>query len=344
MTDRRPPADADEAAAFWYARLQGDAGPDDRRRFAEWRLASAEHRRAWDALERADRRLDALIGHPALAARLADARRGTDRPARPGGASFSGPFSGTARLALAASLTLAILGGAAFVASPWMRRPAARPAAPTGTHYATAVGERRTITLADGSRVTLDTDSALFVPRPWGGRRDVTLVRGQALFDVARDPARPFVVTSRGRTVRALGTRFAVRDEPDRFSVALLEGKVRVDLPQAGATARILAPGDTLDLQGKTLTLRHGHAAAEAGWMRGRLSFDARPLADIVAELNRYSPRRIVLDDAALGQRAFSGTFDLSPEGSRALVVALQGYGLARVVAQNDREIRLTAR
>lgn len=336
MTEPTPPSDPAEAAAFWYARLHAGEDAETRRGFARWRLASADNRRAWDRVERAGADVDALAGHPALAAHLAAARRGTPPPVRAG--------RGFAGYALAASVLLALLGGAVFVAAPRLLQPPAQQAAPAGTRYATAIGERRTIALPDGTRVLLDTDSALFVPDHWGAQRNLTLLHGQALFDVAKDKAHPFIVTSRGRSVQALGTRFVVRDEADRFSVALLEGKVRVDLARADAPPRILVPGDTLNLDGGTLTLRHDHAETEAAWSNGHISFDARPLADIVTEMNRYSRQKIVLTDGSLGQKTFSGTFALNAEGGHALVAALQGYGLVRIARQDENEIRLAPR
>ena len=187
MTDNDTPRRAEEEAAAWYARLNAEDDPAEQRRFAAWLAASDANARAWARLERTAALLAQAGRRPALAALRADARRMGASPSAmsmpplpPAALVPSAPPRRHGRLALA-SLALALgIGGALFW--PHARTGEESAAARVTTRYATAVGERRTIGLPDGSQVTLDTDSAISLPQ-WGtkadGRRLVTLERGR---------------------------------------------------------------------------------------------------------------------------------------------------------------------
>lgn len=178
--------------------------------------------------------------------------------------------------------------------------------------YATQLGEQRTVRLADGSRVQLDTDSKIRV-RLSRDRRDIQLVRGQAMFEVAHDATRPFVVRAAGTRVQALGTRFDVRLIGDGARVILLEGRVEVASP---ATARTwtLAPGQELVSlrapQSTPIAPRTVDVAAETSWTRGQLVFRDMRLTDAIDEINRYSQAPIHLQSPALSDARVSGVFD----------------------------------
>ncbi|MFT3978353.1 MAG: FecR domain-containing protein, partial [Sphingomonas bacterium] len=215
------------------------------------------------------------------------------------------------------------------------------PAAPVvaqapATLYQTARGEQRTIRLADGSEVTLDTATRLEVA-PSGPERRLRLLGGQAFFRVAKDHAHPFVVAVGANAVTALGTRFAVRTDIDRFSVTLVEGSVRVDTPAAGR-ATILKPGSMLTEQAHEVTVSAANDRA-TGWMSGRLKFEATPLAVAVAEMNRYAARKLVLADPALADRPISGVF--RTDGAPAFVRALEAAGIVRADEHDSRAIYL---
>ncbi|MXO66411.1 FecR family protein [Altericroceibacterium endophyticum] len=346
--DVRPSGKMDEAAT-WYARLNApDCSAEDRQRLSEWRKANTRNEAAWQGILAADRRMDAVASHPMIADMIRDARSlppvsaDASGQERGGEASFTSSrrsFAGW-QYGIAAALTLAVgLGGLAV----WNRMNSpARDAVQIAdvTSYTTTIGETRLVTLADGSRITLDTDSAIEVPQ-WKDRRIVHLTKGRAFFEVAKDAAHPFVVESDGKSVEALGTSFTVRDEGKAYSVALLEGRVKVDLGMAGARSTILAPGDTLSLMGKTVAVRHQDADRLSGWLNGRLTFEQQPLGTIVAEMNRYSARHIVLADPELETQKFSGTFTL--DGSDALIRALDAYGIARVLRRSSTEVVLGA-
>lgn len=174
--------------------------------------------------------------------------------------------------------------------------------------YETAIGEQSVVKLADGSKIHLDTHSRVEV-RFSGGERDLTLSHGRAMFEVAKDKARPFVVTISGSTVRALGTKFAVDDDRRAIGVVLLEGLVRVDGSEGGRT--FLKPGQGVEVVGG----RPGgpvalDADAATAWALGKLIFRDTPLTAAVAEINRYSTTPIVLVTRRAEQLRVNGVFD----------------------------------
>lgn len=177
--------------------------------------------------------------------------------------------------------------------------------------YSTPVGEQRLVALADGSRVRLDTDTRLQV-RFQRGERDVQLVKGRAFFDVAHDPTRPFIVEADGAKVRAVGTRFDVRLTGAHPQVTLVEGAVEVTQAHDGQLKSWrLAPGQALRPAQPAPTPVAVDVAVATSWTSGQLVFHATPLSEAVAEVNRYSKTKIVLDDAPLAARPVSGKFDV---------------------------------
>jgi transmembrane sensor len=153
--------------------------------------------------------------------------------------------------------------------------------------FHTAVGEVREEILADGSRLTLDTDSAVSVDYA-GGERRITLLRGAARFAVERDPTRPFVVVADGVSATAVGTMYAVARDGDAVTVDVSEGIVDVATDADTPVARLTA-GQGWRRDGGT------HAATPADWAGGSLVFDGVPLGDVLARLDRYMPERLVL-------------------------------------------------
>lgn len=289
-------------AADWLARLGNHAvSTETLREFREWRdhpandLAYQEAEAVWE--ESGRHAADPEILRMTAAALARPRRRRIPWPA-------ARPAAWSLALASLLVLGLALIFGA-------------RLAAPT---YATGPGEQRLIRLADGSRVHLNVESRVRV-RYGRGERRLELARGEALFDVAHDPTRPFVVRADGTDVRALGTRFDVRRRPGGVQVTLLEGVVRVERrakaqpqtqTQATPQAWTLAPNQTLMLTAAGRAERSAADAAQAtSWTTGRLAFRETPLAEAVAEVNRYGDRKVVLDGAALPARRVSGYFDV---------------------------------
>ncbi|MGH3428923.1 MAG: FecR family protein, partial [Terriglobales bacterium] len=226
----------------------------------------------------------------------------------------------------------------------------ARVAPPALVHDAvTGIGQRSVLLLADGSKVTLNTASAVHSDYT-GAERRVTLIRGEAFFDVARDRTRPFVVQAGSRHVIAVGTAFDVRMQGPQTKVTLVEGKVRV-VRDDGATV----PGTTSSAREPAVMLEAGSAllSREGGadqverldalratsWTTGKLIFDGERLADVVAEMNRYSRERIVISDPRLSERRVSGVFQ--PTSGPAFAKALEEYGIAHVGRQTATEIDL---
>jgi transmembrane sensor len=182
------------------------------------------------------------------------------------------------------------------------------------TIYETSVGEHRTIVLADGSRIELNTSTILRVNvSPTGGRK-VWLEKGEAYFQIKHDAVRPFVVMAANHRITDLGTKFLVRRDADRLEVALSEGKVRLESTGTGAQARssLMTPGDVVIATADAMSVTKKSTkklANELGWRRGVLVFDRTSLADAAAELNRYNREQLVIDDSFVARRLIGGTF-----------------------------------
>lgn len=180
----------------------------------------------------------------------------------------------------------------------------------------TGVGELRTLTLDDGSRVHLNTDTRVRVYYD-KQTRHVSLERGEALFEVAKLPDWPFIVTAGGREIKALGTEFVVRRDRKRLSVMLMEGKVTVHGTEGQSNGSppetetfTLVPGDRVTFVGSAPpTLDRPAPERITAWLRGEVALDNTSLADAVAEMNRYSHQRIVADDPELAAIRVSGIF-----------------------------------
>jgi transmembrane sensor len=229
----------------------------------------------------------------------------------------------------------------------------------------TDVGELRTLTLDDGTRVHLNTNTRLLV-RYDKQRRDVSLESGEALFEVAKDADRPFVVTAGQRQIRALGTQFVVREDAQELAVTLVQGKVLVSPPtptdgtattvaDAHASTPLLSASPAAAGQGAdTFTLNPGERltfVAAAGspkidrpplervtaWERGQVALDNTPLADAAAEMNRYSRQRIVVGDTSVAAIHVSGVFQAGDSAN--FVQALAATYHLKVTHQGRRTI-----
>lgn len=200
--------------------------------------------------------------------------------------------------------------------------------------YSTEIGEQRTARLDDGSTVVLNTGTELRVDFS-GQLREVRLLEGEALFDVASDPARPFRVLSGRAVAQAIGTSFVVRRKPEQTIVTVIEGQVAVasrarmeeqrsdELPdeslQVAAGMRARVAGDVIE------TAPVANPAAVTAWRTGRLIFDGETLAEAAAELNRYNKVQIVVADPQLASERLSGVFDANQPQS--LVMFLERAG-----------------
>ncbi|MFT4193460.1 FecR family protein [Ottowia sp.] len=180
-------------------------------------------------------------------------------------------------------------------------------------HHATAVGERRDVSLADGSTLTLDTATALDVTWHLRSRR-VALRQGQARFAVAPSGWRSFEVAAADARIRVVGTVFDVRRDQGQVQVTVLQGRVEVSRPGGAGAPWLLAPGQRLRIGAGEGAAPQPEAVdpAQAGaWQQGRLVFDRTPLRDALAEVQRYRRAPIRLrDDGALGRHAVTGVFE----------------------------------
>jgi transmembrane sensor len=316
-------------AADWFARRRdGALPPADEAAFAAWRGRSDAHARAYAEVERDWEGWGALRESPRMRAMAAEVLAATAPLRR------RSPGLRWKPLLLAATLAaVAVLGARQLL-------PRLAPQATLSVVYSTRLGEQRSERLADGTRVTLNTQTELRV-RFGKDRREIALTRGEALFDVAHDPAHPFVVAAAGGTVTALGTRFQVRDDAGAATVTLLQGRVEVVAPHARET---LAPGDQARYGHTTagIRVRRIDANAATGWTRGRLDFSGLPLAEAVAEANRYSALKLRVGDPRLAGMPVGGSFRIGDNA--AIASAFAAVFPLRIAHRDAREIVLMPR
>jgi transmembrane sensor len=318
-----PSEQARAEAADWFARLnKRDVPILDMEEFRTW-LSIDGNKKAYDEVDAFWRQSDALKDDPDIKAAIGDAL------ARSAPAKTLAPRTNRGGYGLAfAFVLLASVAGGYFAFGP--------------RTYSTGVGEQRTIQLADGSTVVLDTDSQIAV-RMSRGKRDLRLGRGQALFDVAHDSARPFVVTAGATSVTALGTRFDVRREASGATVTLVRGAVEVRERSGGGQAQTwrLAPGQRLATHAAKPAPGAVDVDTATSWTSGRLIFHAVPLRAAVAEFNRYERQKIVIVDGPVGDELISGVFAVSDANTFIGSVA-DLHDLTVVRSDKDGTIRLT--
>lgn len=324
-----------ETANEWLVRLNdGHVTPADELAFDAWLRESPVHVReylraesVWAALEGVDanRKIDVeqlLLGKDNVLPWNALA------VSEPGSAATS-PKPATSPAWLLAAAAVVVL---TTMATWWYM------SIPHSEHYVTGVGEQRRLVLEDGSIIDMNTQSEITVELG-DNQRTVRLLSGEALFTVAKDPQRPFVVASDLATVQALGTQFNIHRQTDQMRVTVLEGRVSVasvagaprahagGVPDVFPTESVeLGAGDAVDLRPGAPIRKSVQVNTERtlAWTERRLIFDNEPLAAVVAEFNRYNPRQMVVQNAGLGERRISAVFDADrPET------------LARFLAQN---------
>lgn len=326
-----------EVAARWSEILRDDTSAMTREAFEAWRAQSREHAAAFDRAQAAHALASLLAFTPEMQslrhetmARMVDSNVRRSRRTR--------------GWSIAASLFVAAVLGVLALSSQmdWHRAGDSREAA-AGNVYQTGVGQRAVVTLDDGSVITLNTDSRISAHYR-AGLRAVTLERGQALFKVAKDHTRPFVVTAAGRQVTALGTEFDVYLSKRAFEVTLLEGRVTVTRDRAAASAQSstasplaeLRPGQQFIAIAKTAPqVRAADVKRVVSWRHGQIVFENERLEDAIAEMNRYSSRQVVLSDMHLASLKISGAFNTGDTGT--FVEALTAYfPIERSTAQDD--------
>ncbi|KCZ50792.1 FecR family protein [Hyphomonas pacifica] len=308
-------------AAAWLAQLEtGKLSNEDMAAFREWIQRSPRHyaeirRLAGVSLET---NVLASMAEPlqAAAGNRQDLRR-TDKSYR--SRSFGVPL-GVAGMLVATALAVAF----------YIRQPDVSPSPQDPIYAATEVGQTQEIALQDGSRINLNTDSKIDVAFV-KAERSVYLEKGEAFFDVAHDPDRPFTVYAGTHSVTAIGTAFSVRWTDDELIVTVSEGKVVYDdgspekaaeglravareAAQPAAQKTFLAAGERLEIspasqQETVQQLPDQMLSRQLAWRSGFLDFEDAQLRDVVREMQRYTSKRIEIADEDLADLRFGGVF-----------------------------------
>jgi transmembrane sensor len=309
----------DDQAAQWAIRLGGDPlSSSEQRALDEWIRVDARHE---GALLRAQAAWDDVDRLAALAV-------GTELGGEPPRDMGAGPITAAPRtrkglfainrtiaLRAAAAAACAVIGGFWYLHA-------------VGDRYSTSIGAVDTVRLEDGSQVTLNTDTRIHVRLAENERR-IELDRGEALFQVAKDPTRPFVVHTGTLSVHAIGTTFVVRNVDRRTDVIVTEGLVELvdNSVSGGRVLRRVAANErasVVDTRAVAVQeLREEQAERQLAWRGGLVKFAGEPLSDAVEQINRHNRRRIVVDDPALASRPVVGSFRANDPENFALTVAL---------------------
>ncbi|SEE56616.1 FecR domain-containing protein [Pseudomonas kilonensis] len=307
MLTRRhePPLDPKvlEEAAEWLMRLsERELSDSERAEWECWRVSSPERGRAWSRAQMLQNKLGGLPRSLAMSA--------LDRPSSP------------ERRAALGKLALLL----AVVPAGWGSWKLAQ-SQQWSADYRTAVGERRELTLADGSHIILNTGTAIDVLFDTQ-QRLIQVREGEILVQTAPDAspqARPFLVSTREGRMQALGTRFTVRELQSRTHLAVLEGAVRIELADARQAAPIIVnAGQRTDFSSQAFGRLTPTDRNVGAWTQGMLMADKMRLADFVAELARYR-RGFVRCDPAIAELRVSGAFPIS-DTQRTLNMLVQTY------------------
>lgn len=328
--DAVPPS-PDDAADYWTAkRLLGTLTARDETRFLAW-LEDPANAEAYAEVQGVASVVGDIAADPAILAMRAEALKAGPTPKTMSWRAIAAVAAGVVVVAGAGVVGLRSLdnpshpGVVATQSGAWV--------VPGTKRYETQVGERRDVRLDDGSVISLNTGSVIEVAYT-SARRDVRLLRGQALFQVAHNAKWPFVVAAGDRAVTAVGTAFDIRLEGDEVKIVLVEGKVRIaPLRRQGLQRLIPALGDddltagqqlSSALDAPSVTVNAADVPRVTSWRNGQVIFRDDPLAAAAAELNRYSERPIVVTDPRVAGLTVSGVFGTSrPENFIAAVTVM---------------------
>lgn len=303
--DQEFSSDIDEVASYWVVRLAAsDCTPRDRYTFDCWRREDPAHEAAYQKIKQGNAYLNRFKDEQAFRQRIERARSRT-RPSL-----WRRPHAQRMAALAACVVAAVVIGFNVEWRGTDQRATVATVSAPE--YYETRVGERSTVTLSDGSIVTINTDSRIDVLYTLA-KREIRLVKGQGFFEVAKDLTRPFTVIAGDKRIVAFGTAFDVRfDAENEIQVTLIEGRVKVedivleanenDTQAIGLPASVgaieLNPGERLIARVNLVSeVIRTDGVEETSWRQGQLIFRQRALAEVVAEMNRYSNQQLVLDD-----------------------------------------------
>lgn len=285
----------DLRAAEWLQKQRFWTWSDeDQAALDAWLAESPAHQVAYWRLDAAWDRAQRLV---ALGPSMCEPQKGPERKS-------IWPFLAS----LAASAAIAVmLGGGAYLYY----------AQPREKIFSTPVGGREIVTLADGSQIELNTNTELRASVS-DGTRTVTLVRGEAYFQIKHDPKHPFVVATNDGRVLDLGTKFLVRKDAGNLEVALLDGRVRFDPVkplEAHAVQAVLTPGDVIQATSDSVSVTKEQVAAieqRLSWRHGELVFNHATVATAAKEFNRYNDQKLIVADGETGALRFSSTFPIN--------------------------------
>lgn len=298
-----PPGTPPATAEGWCARLHADdVTEQDRQAFRKWLNASPDHRADYELSALTYQLARGLADAPDLRASLSE---GHQKAAITGRQQWLRPRKWHA----AAAAMLVLCATAALIVH--LGR----------SEYATDVGEQRLVSLSDGTTVQLNTASTIKVDLNANQRR-ITLSRGEAFFSVAPDPSRVFIVKAGTGEIQVLGTKFNVRLDGERTSVAVLEGRVKVDGVNLGAgQAAEVTSAKSIERLSKV------NAGRVTSWREGKIYFDGDPLSEVLQEVNRYTDTPFVVDEPTTAQLKLSGVFRTGDVDSVAFALR-ETYGL----------------
>lgn len=294
-------------AAVWHARLHENAADETTwTEFTAWLEEADTNRLAFDLVEDLYADLDEA-GTPIPL--QTEAHAGITRFASWRAVRTHSVRASAAAVALLAATLLVAIGVDRLRVTPHLS-------------YATGIGETKTVSLSDGSVVEMNTASTIAVTLSRSERR-VDLNHGEAIFRVAKDPTRPFLVTVGDRDIRDIGTVFDVLRHAGRIVVMVAEGKVAISpheaqIKQQQDTAVQLSPGDQFIVQeGSTQpVVSQIDPEAALSWRQGYLTYKDAPLSLVVSDLNRYFPHHIAVKDKNTGLRRFSGVLRVDNENA----------------------------
>lgn len=312
----------EEQAGAWCARLSlGELSSADRAAFDRWIASTPSHSELFDRALQAWQGLSTIAESPEIIAQRADALDALRSANRK---------RWSRQLAMGWQWGVGLAAAVVLIVFTFASTADIKP-----DLYETGLGERRTVVLADGSRLSLDAKSRVSVLyRP--DSRELVLLDGRAKFEVAKNPDRPFTVAAGGRTTLATGTAFSVETVGRTLRVVLYEGRVNVIKtdPRSPDGTIGLVPGEELvtDIsQAASPSVGRVDALASLAWESGQLNFVEEPLASAVEQLNRYSRVRIVVADARASNIRVSGVFNAGDD--RAFIDALTQVYPVRAVS-----------
>jgi transmembrane sensor len=333
----------DAEAASWVARFDaGDVSAKDQAAFQAWLNRSALHRQAiaeygtfWSEFDQLGQLTNPIGTGQTLGA----------QPRR----SLAGAKYWL--VACAASILVMVAAGGVvrqeIPARPLVQQAAA-PRLPIRQTYATAIGGQKKFTLADGSVVTLNTNSQIDVEL-LGDRRDIHLVRGEAYFDVVHDKTRPFTVYADRYVVRDIGTAFAVHLlDKCLVNVRVTKGSVEIAAPRrkgrSSKSLGVVVAGQDIVFGQKierAQTVSDAELDRKLAWRQGQLIYSGQPLAEVLADISRYSDIQIELADPALRNLPVGGAFSVNQ--TDAIFAALENNFGVHAEWIDARHVRLTS-